>query len=106
MPSNKIGKTLQPVFTSRRTENDDKMREEKPPLINQQIVEHETSFSSFAHFCVENLPSNLIYSNNKIIVQLTNTNFNQVVQWLIADQREELIYDKGGQLQFFFKTKR
>jgi len=36
--SKKIGKTLQPVFTSRKIEDDGKMREGKPPLINQQSV--------------------------------------------------------------------
>ena len=34
----KIGKTLQPVFISRKIENDVKIQEKKPPLINQQSV--------------------------------------------------------------------
>ena len=34
----KIGKTLQPVFISRKIENDVKIKEKKPPLINQQSV--------------------------------------------------------------------
>ena len=36
--SHKIGTTLQPVFISRRLEQDFKPREIKPPIVNQQCV--------------------------------------------------------------------
>ena len=36
--SHKIGTTLQPVFTSRKLEQDLKPREIKPPIVNQQCV--------------------------------------------------------------------
>jgi len=36
--SHKIGTTVQPVFTSRKLEQDLKPREIKPPIINQQCV--------------------------------------------------------------------
>lgn len=36
--SNKIGKTIQPVFTSRKNKDDVETRAERPPLIDQQSI--------------------------------------------------------------------
>ena len=66
--SHKIGTTLQPVFTSRKLEQDLKPREIKPPIVNQQCVVY-----SFTCICVIQIMSALQLETSTNVLLNINT---------------------------------
>ena len=66
--SHKIGTTLQPVFTSRKLEQDLKPREIKPPIVNQQCVVY-----SLHVICVIQIMSALQLNTSTNVVLNINT---------------------------------
>ena len=69
--SHKIGTTLQPVFISRKFEQDLKPREIKPPIVNQQCVVYSFTCdlrdSDYAGFTTRHLHQRIVEYKNSAI---------------------------------------
>jgi len=69
--SHKIGTTLQPVFISRKLEQDLKPREIKPPIVNQQCIVYSFACdlcgSDYAGFKARHLHQRIVEHKNSAI---------------------------------------